>query len=362
MTIEQYFRNLASAAFVPLIFWAVLAVSMHQDRSRYRNTIYLMLAMVSSLPFAAALLGPAEQTAAGVISAGILILLLAVPYMLIANGVTMIRKEGRRLADLLSLLMGILVGTGELSFFLFILLPYLSSGASGTAGNISKVQMSLLFIGLSVIFFSLVFVSFMFYTRFMGILPIRKDFDCCIILGCGLLAGGKVSKLLAGRLDKAIELYRKDPTPPVMIPSGGQGPDEAVSEASAMRDYLIANGIPEDMIRIEDKSANTEENIRNSMKILNACPGDQYTAVFCVSDLYAVTLIAALVDAGKRVPEDISVIGFDDIPHGRISIPALTTVHQPLDRTGEQAVDILFDCIQKKTVPFESSIVCFYCL
>ena len=153
MTIEQYFRNLASAAFVPLIFWAVLAVSMHQDRSRYRNTIYLMLAMVSSLPFAAALFGPAEQTAAGVISAGILILLLAVPYMLIANGVTMIRKEGRRLADLLSLLMGILVGTGELSFFLFILLPYLSSGASGTAGNISKVQMSLLFIGLSVIFF-----------------------------------------------------------------------------------------------------------------------------------------------------------------------------------------------------------------
>ena len=143
MTIEQYFRNLASAAFVPLIFWAVLAVSMHQDRSRYRNTIYLMLAMVSSLPFAAALFGPAEQTAAGVISAGILILLLAVPYMLIANGVTMIRKEGRRLADLLSLLMGILVGTGELSFFLFILLPYLSSGASGTAGNISKVQMSL---------------------------------------------------------------------------------------------------------------------------------------------------------------------------------------------------------------------------
>ena len=59
MTIEQYFRNLASAAFVPLIFWAVLAVSMHQDRSRYRNTIYLMLAMVSSLPFAAALFGPA---------------------------------------------------------------------------------------------------------------------------------------------------------------------------------------------------------------------------------------------------------------------------------------------------------------
>ena len=253
MTIEQYFRNLASAAFVPLFFWAVLAVSMHQDRSRYRNTIYLMLAMVSSLPFAAALFGPAEQTAAGVISAGILILLLAVPYMLIANGVTMIRKEGRRLADLLSLLMGILVGTGELSFFLFILLPYLSSGASGTAGNISKVQMSLLFIGLSVIYFSLVFVSFMFYTRFMGILPIRKDFDCCIILGCGLLAGGKVSKLLAGRLDKAIELYRKDPTPPVMIPSGGQGPDEAVSEASAMRDYLIANGIPEDMIRSRHK-------------------------------------------------------------------------------------------------------------
>ncbi len=279
MTIGQYFRNLASAAFVPLIFWAVLAWSMHKDRSRYRNTIYLMLAMVSSVPFIVSLFGPAERIAAGVISAGILILLLAVPYMLIANGVTMIHKEGRKLADLLSLLMGILVGTGELSFFLFVLLPYLSSGASDVSGTLSKVQMSLFFIGMSVIYFSLVFVSFMFYTRFMGILPIRKDFDYCIILGCGLLAGGKVSKLLGGRLDKAIELYRKDPTPPIMIPSGGQGPDEAVSEAAAMKDYLVAHDIPEDMIRIEDQSTDTEENIRNSMKLINGMGGRKYTAV-----------------------------------------------------------------------------------
>ncbi len=279
MSMEQYFRNLQEAAFVPLVFWALLAVSMHIDRSRYRNTIYLMLAMVSSLPFAAALFGPAENVAAGVISSLILILLLAVPYVLIANGITMIHKEGRKLADLLSLLMGILVGIGELSFFLFILLPYLSSKAPESLSSILGVQISLSFIALSVIYFSLVFVSFMFYTRFMGILPIRKDFDYCIILGCGLLSGGKVSKLLAGRLDKAIELYRKDPTPPIMIPSGGQGPDEGVSEASAMRDYLIAHEIPEDMIRIEDQSVNTEENIRNSMKIINACGGGKYIAV-----------------------------------------------------------------------------------
>ncbi len=54
--------------------------------------------------------------------------------------------------------------------------------------------------------------------------------------------------------------------------------------------------------------------------------------------------------------DNVAVTGFDDIPHGRISIPALTTVHQPLDRTGEQAVEILYESILGKAVPFESSV------
>ena len=52
----------------------------------------------------------------------------------------------------------------------------------------------------------------------------------------------------------------------------------------------------------------------------------------------------------------IAVTGFDDIPQGKYSIPALTTVHQPLDKIGEQAVNIIYDFVKGKTVPLENSI------
>ena len=53
---------------------------------------------------------------------------------------------------------------------------------------------------------------------------------------------------------------------------------------------------------------------------------------------------------------NIAVTGFDDIPHGQFSIPSLTTVHQPLDQIGEEAVNIIYKAVQGKKVPFEKSI------
>ena len=53
-----------------------------------------------------------------------------------------------------------------------------------------------------------------------------------------------------------------------------------------------------------------------------------YTALFCCSDIYAVIIMAALKDRGFRIPEDISIIGFDDNLYSRVCTPRLTTVHQ----------------------------------
>ena len=88
------------------------------------------------------------------------------------------------------------------------------------------------------------------------------DFDYVIIHGAGLLKGNRISKLLSDRLDKAIDIYHKEPTPPVLIPSGGKGSDEKLSEAEAMEKYLLEKGIPADKIIREDKSATTFENLR----------------------------------------------------------------------------------------------------
>ncbi len=68
---------------------------------------------------------------------------------------------------------------------------------------------------------------------------------------------------------------------------------------------------------------------------------DRPTAIFAGSDLQALGVIAAATDAGLRVPDDLSVVGYDDIPVSRWMSPQLTTVHQPLRRMGEEATRLV---------------------
>ncbi len=72
------------------------------------------------------------------------------------------------------------------------------------------------------------------------------------------------------------------------------------------------------------------------------------TAVFCVSDAQAAGALLALHRAGLTVPGDVSVIGYDDLPISRFTIPPLTTIHQPIYRMGERAADIVIDQIEGK--------------
>jgi LacI family transcriptional regulator len=69
-------------------------------------------------------------------------------------------------------------------------------------------------------------------------------------------------------------------------------------------------------------------------------------AVFAASDVMAVGALRALRDAGRRVPEDVALIGFDDMPIAASSNPALTTVRQPVQRTGQAAAEMLIDLIE----------------
>lgn len=73
-----------------------------------------------------------------------------------------------------------------------------------------------------------------------------------------------------------------------------------------------------------------------------------YTAVFCCSDIYAMTLISALRDHGARVPDDVSVIGFDDNIYAQLYRPALTTMHQETYQKGELAAETLLDLLRGK--------------
>lgn len=73
-----------------------------------------------------------------------------------------------------------------------------------------------------------------------------------------------------------------------------------------------------------------------------------FTAIFSYNDISAIGAIRALEDHGLRVPQDVSVLGFDDIPGAEFHKPSLTTVRQPLNRMGEVAAEALLNRLEGK--------------
>lgn len=81
------------------------------------------------------------------------------------------------------------------------------------------------------------------------------------------------------------------------------------------------------------------------------------TAVFCANDQMALGLMRAFSDAGRRVPEDVSVIGFDDVPDAANYRPPLTTVRQDFPALAQRAVSSLIDAIEGDVETLEVSVV-----
>jgi DNA-binding LacI/PurR family transcriptional regulator len=73
-----------------------------------------------------------------------------------------------------------------------------------------------------------------------------------------------------------------------------------------------------------------------------------FTALFAYNDISAIGAIRALQEQGLRIPQDVSVMGFDDIPGAAFHMPSLTTVRQPLNRMGEVAAQSLLERIEGK--------------
>jgi LacI family transcriptional regulator, galactose operon repressor len=82
-----------------------------------------------------------------------------------------------------------------------------------------------------------------------------------------------------------------------------------------------------------------------------------FTAIFCFNDIAAIGAIRAIVDAGLRCPEDISVVGFDDITSAAFHTPSLTTIRQPLRRMGEMAAQLLLKRIQNPTEAYPDTVI-----
>jgi LacI family transcriptional regulator len=71
-----------------------------------------------------------------------------------------------------------------------------------------------------------------------------------------------------------------------------------------------------------------------------------YTAIFCMADAMAMGAIRALSDEGLRIPEDVSVVGFDGLPIGDFIVPRLSTISQSIEELAERSVDLLITGIE----------------
>lgn len=85
--------------------------------------------------------------------------------------------------------------------------------------------------------------------------------------------------------------------------------------------------------------------------ILSRIERDRPDGLICYDDFTALRMIHALKERGLRVPEDVAVCGFDDVPFAKMASPPLTTVAQPAERMGRLALRMLLECLDTGTMP-----------
>ena len=272
--------------------WLLTIGSVILQPQKYRNSFLLMFSLLVTLVFVTSCLGEEGPTFALISFLLVMLALFLVPLLLIVNGIQMIRRESFCLAHCLSLGLGLFVGIGELAAIAYV---FSLAGSIGT----ERLSLWVMLLVWTVFYFSSLVLSFVIYSVFIQVFPHRMNFGYVIIHGCGLAGGERLTKLLSNRVDKAIEIYEKCKAKPIIIPSGGQGGDEKLSEAEAMRRYLIDRGIPEDHIVLEDCSATTAENLSFSKAIIDA-RGDRRRVALVSSNYHVYRCLRLAKQVGLR--------------------------------------------------------------
>jgi LacI family transcriptional regulator len=111
---------------------------------------------------------------------------------------------------------------------------------------------------------------------------------------------------------------------------------------SGYRQALEARGIPVEEELIIEGDYTEASGKAGMQRLLPVSP----SAVFVASDTMAIGALKALRQADRQVPQDIALVGFDDIPIASAIVPALTTVRQPIERMGSMAVDVLLSVLE----------------
>ncbi len=258
------------AFFVFFISICIFAgIMLHDPRTLWSGASFLIMVVCLSVFLLLGLYQYSEWLAAHDLVIGILIVmfvlavggaaLLPVSLILVffVEGIRVIRHEGIKPTNLLSMLFSVL-----LCIYL-VVWPAIGNLGQNTSGIMLYTIISCI----AVYVLSLLAVYSLSAVFNLFHLKKKRDADYIIVLGAGII-GSRVTPLLAARIEKGIELLCYNPNA-VLIMSGGQGSGEDIPESKAMADYALDKGVDVEKIILEQKSVSTQENLCFSRELMN---------------------------------------------------------------------------------------------
>ncbi|MEV0380310.1 LacI family DNA-binding transcriptional regulator [Nonomuraea sp. NPDC050643] len=140
---------------------------------------------------------------------------------------------------------------------------------------------------------------------------------------------------------------------------GADSPDDAsTTKLDRVRGFVRAHesfGVPHDPALVVPTGFGRADGYEGARHLI--ARGAEFTAVFAATDMVAIGVLAALREAGLRVPDDVSLAGYDDIPFAADLEPGLTTVHIPTEELGRTAVRLALNRRERQHVVLGTHIV-----
>ncbi len=194
--------------------------------------------------------------------------ILIVSVLLFISNLSLIRHEGKRLVNVLGIILSFMLVGGVLVVFLY------DQYVTGSWLQVMIHDLIVNVIAAFYLYFECMLIGAAAAAWIVSRYNPDRDKDYLIIAGCGIRSDGTPTPILQGRIDRALEFARrqkeetgKDLT---FVTSGGQGPNEVISESLSMKNYLLEKGIPEERIIEEDRSTDTFENMKFSKEKIAA--------------------------------------------------------------------------------------------
>ena len=263
---------------IVVLLWA-FQEQIHYNPYSYNTVFYMGFAifglsvMISHIILAAKMLrNPGEMSEFALLSTLLgsakRYMLLSIPFLLsfsvalCVSNLSLIRHEGRRPVNLLGILLSFLLLGGLAVIWRF------DFYVTGSQREVMVHDLIANLMAAIYLYFECMLIGVMIADAIAARHEPEKNKDYLIILGCGLRRDGTPTPILQGRIDRALAFREKQLAETgkdlVFVTSGGQGPDEPMSESAAMKKYLMEHGVPEERILEEDRSTDTFENMKFS--------------------------------------------------------------------------------------------------